>query len=153
MVQVEFDKLMNDIRREQEETNKMMREQLAEIETRRVIARKEYDDAHDKYKAICSEIAQKQRELKDINANYYERKKALIKAFPKAYGTQKEDNCRLRNMCYGLRAKLIEDLKNLFKDNPNIDAENIQVNFTIETTEGKDVGFSVVIPHKNGTNE
>lgn len=148
MVQEEFDKLMNEIRREQEEVNKTMREELAEIEPRRVIAKKEYYDVHDKYRAICSEITQKQRELKKINANYYERKKALIEAFPQAYGTQKEDNCRLRNKCFGWRAKLMEDLKQFFKDNPNIDAENIQVNFTVETTEGKDVDFSIIIPKK-----
>lgn len=148
MVQEEFDKLMNEIRREQEEVNKTMREELAEIETRRVIAKKEYDDAHHTYKDICSEITQKQRELKKINANYYERKKALIEAFPKAYGTQKEDNCRLRNKCYGWRAELMEDLKNFFKDNPNIDTKNIQVNFTVKTTEGKNVDFSIIIPKK-----
>lgn len=148
MVQEEFDKLMNDIRREQEEVNKTKREVLAIIEKRRVIARKEYDDARDKYKAICSEITQEQRELKKINANYYERKKALIAAFPKAYGTKKEDNCRLRSKCFGWRAELMEDLKQFFKDNPNIDAENIQVNFTVETTEGKNVDFSIVIPKK-----
>lgn len=149
MVQEELDKLMNEIRREQEEVNKTMREELAEIEPRRVIAKKEYDDAHDKYRAICSEITQKQRELKKINANYYERKKALIEAFPKAYGTQKEGNCRLRSKCYGWRAELMEDLKNFFKDNPNIDAKNIQVNFTVKTTEGKDVDFSIIIPQKD----
>lgn len=148
MTQLEFDKLMNAIRQEQEENNEMMRAELAEIEGRRIMARKEYDDAHDRYKAICNEITQKQRELKEANAQYYERKKNLIKAFPKAFGVRTEGSSSgsKKRECFALRAKMIENLKEGFKDTPSIDVENINVQFTIE---GENVTFTAIIPKVN----
>lgn len=147
MTQLEFDKLMNEIRQEQEANNEQMRAELTEIEGRRIMARKEYDDAHERYRAVCNEITQKQRELKLANAQYYERKKNLIKAFPKALGVPSNPMNKKMRGYYALRAKMITNLKEGFKDDPRVDADNITVNFHIE---GDDVSFTAIIPKVNG---
>lgn len=145
MTQLEFDKLMNAIRQEQNENNETMRAELDEIEGRRIIARKEYDDAHDRYKAVCDEITLKQRELKEANAQYYERKKNLIKAFPKAFGVRTEGSTssNKKRECFAIRAKMIAHLKEEFKDSTSIDVESIDVHFNIDDD---DVNFTAILP-------
>lgn len=144
MTQFEFDMMMNAIRNEQDEFTAQKRAELAEIEERRAQARKEFDAMHAAYKGICKEIELKQKELKSANAAFYERKKALIKAFPKAYGQRLPHNEGMtKHELFGVRASMIKHLKEKYADSYNINAEGIDVHFNVE---GSQVVFSAVLP-------
>lgn len=146
MTQFEFDMMMNAIRNEQDEFTAQKRAELAEIEERRAQARKKFDAMYAAYKGICKEIEQKQKELKYANAAFYERKKALIKAFPKAYGQRLPHNEGMsKHELFGVRASMIKYLKEKYADSYNINAESIDVHFNVE---GSQVVFSAVLPTK-----
>lgn len=150
MTQLEFDTMMNVIRQEQQENNEQLRAELTEIEGRRLEARKAYDEAHEFYKQVCNEVTQKQRELKLANAQFYERKKALIKAFPKAIGKRLQKNEGMnKHELFGIRASMIKQLKEKYAESHDIDAEGIDVHFNVE---GDKVVFSAVLPTKVSTN-
>lgn len=150
MTQLEFDMLMNAIRNEQDEFTAQKRTELAEIEKRRALARQEFDAMHAAYKCICKEIDQKQKELKSAKAQFYERKKALIQAFPKAYGVRRPHNEGMtKHTLFGIRAKMIEQLKKDYADSDHVDTERIDVHFNIEDS---DVVFTTILPKKEISN-
>lgn len=146
MTQLEFDKTMAELRIEHEEKKDKIKAEIKESQERV----KKLNDTILKFRQFLhteKEIQfQHQEDIRKENCAYKQKKNALITAFPEAYGTRSEDNCRKRHEPYAVRAMMIATLKEQLKDCPGIDVENINVHFTIE---GDAVTYQAILPKKN----
>ena len=87
------------------------------------------------------------KELQALNEEYAERKKALMEDYSNIKGARKPDGYNQRRDYHAMRRLMVRDLRRAFENDPNVDAEHINVKFHVE---GENVSFETIIPKKCG---